>query len=207
MQVKTLPLGPLETNCHIASAGGRAIAVDPGGDPADVLNYLAAEGLTLDAILVTHFHFDHIYGNRALSEATGVKIMAGTGDAPLLETELGGGGFMGMPKVEPFEYTPLEEGRIELLGQSCDVIATPGHSAGSLSFHFPDAGVIFVGDVIFYRSIGRTDFPGGDIDVLKRSVSEKIFALPDATVIYPGHGPETSVGDEKAHNPFFSAFR
>lgn len=206
MKIETFSIGPLETNSYLASEGGSAVAVDVGGDPAPMLKYLERNGLALTHVLLTHLHFDHVYGAAGLSEATGAPVLAGAGDAYLMESELGRGGFMGFPKVKDFEFRPLEEGEIELLGQNCRVLATPGHSAGSLSYHFPRAGVVFAGDVIFYRAVGRTDFPGGSMQTLLDSVKTRIFTLPPETVIYPGHGLETTVGEEMLHNPYFSDF-
>ena len=206
MHVETFSLGPIETNSYLATQGSQAVAVDAGGDPAPMLRYLSSHSLTLTHILLTHLHFDHTYGAKALQTATGAAILAGAKDAYLLETELGQGGFMDFPKVESFEYTPQNEGEITLLGQPCKALFTPGHSPGSLSYYFPQAGVIFTGDLLFYGSVGRTDFPGGSHDILMRSVKEKIFTLPPETIIYPGHGPETSVGREQLHNPYFSDF-
>ena len=204
MHVAIFPLGPLETNCYLAVNGASALAIDPGGEPARVLKYLKDKGLTLTRILNTHFHFDHILGNAALCRATGAPIAASPGDTELLATELGRGGFSGFPATPDFAFEPLAAGEITLIGLTCRVLETPGHSQGSLSFYFPDGGCVFVGDLIFYRSVGRTDFPGGDMGQLKRSAREMIFSLPEATIIYPGHGPATTVGDEKLHNPFLA---
>ena len=206
MRVHTLPMGPLSTNAFLLENDTEAVAVDPGGDVAPILELLNQGGLTLTHVLNTHLHFDHIYGNRALAEATGAVILANPEDEFLLETELGGGGFMGLPKVEIFSYQPLKPGRTTFIGRTCDVLATPGHTPGSLSFSFPDDGVVLVGDLIFHRSIGRTDFPGGDLEQLKHSVETAIFTLPDETVIHAGHGEATTVGDEKRNNPFFSPY-
>jgi glyoxylase-like metal-dependent hydrolase (beta-lactamase superfamily II) len=206
MKVKTFALGPLGTNCHVLHGDGRALAVDPGGDPAEVVSFLEGGGFKLEAILNTHFHFDHTAGNAALAKATGAPVYASAEDAWLLDTELGAGGFMGMPRIELFEFEKIEPGEHEFLGLKCRVSATPGHSPGSLSFYFPAVGAAFVGDLVFARSVGRTDFPGGDFDVLKQSVIDHIFDLPDDTVLYTGHGPETTVGDEKLHNPFVGQF-
>jgi len=206
MDIVSFPLGPLETNCYLASAGGLAVAVDVGGAPTPVLAHLHAHGLTLEAICLTHLHCDHLYGVAALAKATGAKVLAGAEDAMLMDMDLGAGGLMGLPMVEPFDWEPLAPGETTLLGLTCRVLATPGHSPGSLSYYFPEAGAVFVGDLLFYRSIGRTDFAGGDYEVLLRAVREKIFTLPDKTLVYSGHGPATTVGDEKRHNPFFSEF-
>jgi len=206
MEIKTFPLGPLQTNCYVLASDTQAVAIDPGGDPAPVLDYLDDNNLKLTHILNTHLHFDHTYGNKALSEVTGAPIICCKDDLYLLESELGGGGTFGLPPVD--EYTPqtIEPGEHSFAGFACTVFHTPGHSSGSLTFYFPEAKAAFVGDLIFYRSIGRTDFPGGDLDVLKRSVTDHIFSLPAETLLLSGHGPETTAGDEKNHNPFFSEF-
>jgi len=171
-----------------------------------MLRFLTKQGITLTHILLTHLHFDHTYGVQALHEATGATVLAGSKDGYLLDSELGLGGFMGLPKIKNYAYTPIEPGEFEVLGQPCQALFTPGHTSGSLTYYFPKGGVAFAGDVLFYRNIGRTDFPGGSMDTLLASVKEQIFSLPDETVVYSGHGPETSVGDEKLHNPYFSDF-
>lgn len=206
MPVKTFPLGPLETNCHLVHNDRTAVVVDPGGAPRPVLNYLEMQGLTLTHILNTHLHFDHIYGNAALAAATGAPILASAGDAFLRDTELGKGGAFGFPPVDDFASTVIEPGEHRFGDLVCTVFATPGHTPGSLSFHFPDEDTVIVGDLIFYRSIGRTDFPGGDLDKLRASVRDHIFTLPGKTRILPGHGPATSVDDEMRNNPYFGDF-
>lgn len=207
MDVRTFPIGPLETNCYLASHGDQAIVVDPGGDPAPLIAHLQKNSLTLTHILNTHLHFDHIFGNAALHEFTQAPIMANQEDAYLMDTELGKGGVWGLPTVDDFQFTPLAPGENSFMGLTCQVLHTPGHTPGSLTFYFPDSGVAFVGDLIFNRSVGRTDFPGGDFETLQRSVIERIFSLPDEVKIYSGHGPMTSVAEEKTHNPFFSDFQ
>jgi len=206
MHVETFSLGPIETNSYLAVEGSQAVAIDVGGDPASILEYISSHALTLTHVLLTHLHFDHILGVKALAAAAGAVILAGASDAYLLKTELGQGGFMGYPTVERFDYTPLAESETDLLGQPCKVLATPGHTPGSLSYYFPQAGVVFPGDLLFYGSVGRTDFPGGDHEALIASVKEKIFTLPPETIIYPGHGPKTNVNRERLHNPYFSDF-
>jgi len=209
MQVKTFPLGPLEVNCYVLWDNGNAIAIDPGGDPAPVLNFLKDNNLTLTHILNTHLHFDHLYGNNALAQATGAPILAAQEDSHLLDSEIGRGGMWGFPKVTEFAYEVIAEGSHTFGEIDCNVFATPGHSPGSLSFYFTndETDVVFVGDLLFYRSIGRTDLPGGDLDTLKTSVTTKIFSLPQNTTVYSGHGPSTTVGEEMLNNPFFSDFQ
>jgi glyoxylase-like metal-dependent hydrolase (beta-lactamase superfamily II) len=206
MDIATFPLGALQTNCYVLSNGREAVVVDPGGDPAPLLQHLEAGGLSLTAILNTHLHFDHTAGNKALAEATGAPILANDADGYLLDTWLGRGGEMGLPPLDLYEWTNLEPGETTFAGAPCTVFHTPGHSPGSLTFYFPDAGAALVGDLIFYRSIGRTDFPGGDIEALKRSVREHVFTLPPETRLLSGHGPETTVADERNHNPFLGGF-
>jgi glyoxylase-like metal-dependent hydrolase (beta-lactamase superfamily II) len=203
MNVTIFSLGPLSTNGYLLDNGKEAVFIDPGGKPEDVLQKLEQDGLTLTHVLNTHLHFDHVYGNTALHKATGAVIMANPKDEFLLGTEVGGGGFMGFPEVDKFEYTHLEEGEARFMDELCNVLATPGHTPGSLSFHFPESKVVFVGDLLFERSIGRTDFPGGSMDELKDAVRSKIFTLPPETVVHSGHGSPTSVGDEALHNPYF----
>ncbi len=205
MRIETFPLGPLETNCHVLSFQTKALVVDPGGDPAEVLDYLAAGGLTLEVILNTHLHCDHLYGNAALSRATGAPILASPLDAYLMKTELGRGGFMGLPLVAPFTAQDLNPGETTFLGQPCTVLHTPGHTLGSLSLYFPTAKALFSGDLLFYRGVGRSDFPGGSHETLIESVRTKIFTLPEDTTVYSGHGLSTTVHEEKLHNPYFSA--
>jgi glyoxylase-like metal-dependent hydrolase (beta-lactamase superfamily II) len=204
ISIKAFALGPLETNCYLVHNGSVSVVIDPGGDPAEVVDFLRGRKLDLEAVLNTHLHFDHIQGNAALGREFSVKILASSEDDYLLDTEVGGGGFMGFPLTPKFEHENLLPGEYEFAGNTCQVLATPGHSPGSLSFYFPEAGVVFSGDLVFFRSIGRTDFPGGDQDKLVNSAREKILSLPPDTIIYPGHGPETRVKDEELHNPFFS---
>ncbi len=206
LQVTAMPLGALDTNCYVLNSDREAVVIDPGGDAHEILSFLEAGKLTLERVLNTHLHFDHIQGNADLVAATGVSVMANPKDAYLLDTELGGGGMWGFPRTPPFAIEALEEGELTLLGTTCRVLATPGHSPGSLSFYFESLGAVFVGDLLFYRSVGRTDFPGSSERELMRSVRTKIFTLPEDTVVYPGHGPETTVGQERLNNPFFTEF-
>ncbi|CAK7029205.1 MAG: putative protein [Desulfovibrio sp.] len=205
MRIHTFPLGPLETNCYLLVEGNKAVAVDPGGDPAMVVQYLATHTLTLEAILVTHLHFDHILGVAALAKETGAIVYANERDDFMIRSDLGSGGGFGMPKTEPFTNENLDESEITLMGVPCKVFATPGHSPGSLSYYFPSASAIFGGDVLFYRSVGRSDLPGGDGNTLRETIRQKFFTLPPETVVYPGHGPSTTVNAEMRGNPFIGA--
>ncbi|MDR3073157.1 MAG: MBL fold metallo-hydrolase [Deltaproteobacteria bacterium] len=201
MRIYTFPLGPLETNCYLLVEGNEAAAVDPGGSPDAVTRYLDANNLKLTAILNTHLHFDHVLGNAELSAATGAPVYANSLDGYLLRPEMSASRY-GLPDTPPFAYVNQEEGATTLIGLSCRILHTPGHTPGSLSFYFSSAGALFCGDLLFHRSVGRTDLPGGDTDALRDSIRRKVFTLPPDTVVYPGHGPATSVGDEQRMNPF-----
>lgn len=205
MRIHMFHLGPLETNCYLLVEGKEAVAVDPGGNPASLVEYLQANKLKLVAILNTHLHFDHVLGNADLAEATGAPIYACPEDGYLLQSEVGSGGGFGLPKVPSFTYTPLQEGDITLMGLECKCIFAPGHTKGSLAYYFPSQGALFAGDVLFYRSVGRSDLPGGDATTLRKTIREKLFTLPGETVVYPGHGPSTTITDEKRGNPFIGA--
>ncbi len=206
MNVRTFPLGPLETNCFLIHNAEQAIIVDPGGNPAQLLTFLEQRDLKLTHILNTHLHFDHTYGNKALSEATGAPILASAHDSVLLDMEGGRGGVWGFPVVEPYVFTNLEAGPLELLGQECRVLATPGHTPGGLSFYLADPGCVFCGDALFYRSVGRTDFPFSNTGQLVDSIRTQLFGLPEKTRVCCGHGPDTLIADERRNNPFCGEF-
>jgi len=208
MKVEIFPLGPLETNSFLAIEGSSAVAVDVGGDPSPMLRFLKREGLTLTHVLLTHLHFDHTFGVKALHDATGAVVLTCAGDAPLMQTELGRGGFMGFPKVPEFSYAPVEEGEIELLGQPCMVLFTPGHTLASIAYVVGDAA--FIHDTIFMPDGGtaRADFPGGSAKVLWNSI-QRIMALPDDTRLFTGHDYcpggrkpewESTVAEQRARN-------
>lgn len=202
MHVVDFPLGPLETNCYLIYNESGAVVIDPGGPPQPVLETLKQHHLTLGHILLTHLHFDHTYGVAALAAATGAKVLASEEDRYLLESEHGKGGIWGLPQVPVYSFDALAEGELPLLDSSCTVLATPGHTPGGLSFYFPDCKAVFSGDALFYRSVGRTDFPRGDAQLLIASIRDKLFTLPEETTVYPGHSRPTSVGDGKRNNPF-----
>ncbi len=168
----------------------------------EVLALLKEQNLTLRAILCTHFHFDHLYGVAALHEATGAPVYGPAGDASLLGTELGGSGAWGFPPVTTFQWEDLKEGPHTFGSIKCEVLTTPGHTPGSLSIYFPELNSIMTGDLLFYHSVGRTDFPGSSQEALRKSLHKKIFILPQETEVYPGHGPNTNVGEELANNPY-----
>ncbi len=204
--IQTFPLGPLDVNCYLLSHNGEALVVDAGGAPDPVIAAIKKDNLKLTHILNTHLHFDHCYGNAALQKAYGLEILAGKEDVELLGSELGAGGVYGFPLVDPYKVTACEAGERTILGVKCKFLHTPGHTPGSLSFYFPEFDLVFTGDVLFHRSVGRTDFPRGNAKDLRRSIKEVLFTLPDLTSAYPGHGEPTNIGDEKLNNPYYGQF-
>ncbi len=204
MPVITLPYGPLEANCYIVHNGTDAVVFDAADHTASILNIIKEQGLTLRAVALTHLHIDHCLGSADLAKATGLPVLAGAEDWAERGLLLCKGMCFGMD-LKPFEAEVLAPGEVTWGSLHCRVIHTPGHSPGSLCFYFPELEVIITGDLLFYRSVGRSDLPLGDSAVLVRSLREKIYTLPGATVVYPGHGPETSIGYEAVHNHFCRA--
>lgn len=201
-------LGPLQTNCYVVRAGRdatEAVVVDPGGDAAELRLQLARTGAACAAILITHGHFDHIGGVADLAEGTGAPVYMPAGERDLLERypQYAPVGAPGRP------YTPdhlLWGGEaLELAGLELECVAVPGHSPAHVAFHVDDC--LFSGDLLFAGSVGRVDLPGGDWDTLLASVRLLADRYPPETVVYPGHGPETTLGAELERNPFLAELR
>lgn len=207
IQIDTLPLGSLQANCYLltASTGPAAVAIDPGGDVAPLLARLRQRARTLTHILLTHAHFDHIGGVAALVAATGAALAVHAEDVPLLRRRGGAleWGFEVPACPEPSLLVQPGQ-RLDLEVASLQALFVPGHTPGHLAFYCAEAQSVFTGDVLFQGSIGRTDLPGGNAAQLLRSIRENLFTLPDETVVYPGHGPSTTIGDEKQFNPFLN---
>jgi len=204
MPVITLPFGPLEANCHIVHNGKDAVVFDPSDETAFLLKTLSDNGLTLRAVVLTHLHADHCLGCADFAEATGLPVFVGREDWDERAMFLCKGMCFGM-RMKPFEAEILAPGEVTWGSLHCHVIHTPGHSPGSLCCYFDELGVIITGDLLFYRSVGRSDLPFGDGPTLVRSLREKIYTLPGNVEVYPGHGPETSIGYEAVHNHFCRA--
>ena len=205
MILEILVTGPLETNTYLVGdrSTGEAIVIDPGGDVDAIAARLSELKVRLKAIVNTHGHFDHVSGNRALIEATGAPLYVHKEDASLLAVaDRAGQVFAVRAENSPPPSGFLEEGEELTVGRyRFSVAHTPGHSPGSVTL--VGEGKAFCGDLVFYGSVGRTDFPGGSEKTLRDSIRRVIMPLPDDTVLYPGHGPETTVGLEKQQNPFF----
>ena len=201
-------LGPLQTNCYVVRASPdatEAAVVDPGGDAADLQLELARRGATCAAILITHGHFDHVGGVADLAEGTGAPVYMPEGERDRLEryAEFAPAGMPGRA------YTPdhlLEGGEtIAVAGLSFACVAIPGHSPAHVAFYTD--GALFSGDLLFAGSVGRVDLPGADWETLVESVRTLLDRYPPETVVYPGHGRETTLGDELARNPFLAELR
>jgi glyoxylase-like metal-dependent hydrolase (beta-lactamase superfamily II) len=200
-----LVVGPLQCNCYIVGdpESREAIVIDPGDDADRLAASLSTRGLTVTAIVATHAHFDHIVAAERLRELTGAPFYLHAEDKPILAwMQESGRLFLGVELPPPPEVdTEAREGDRLVAGSvSLEVVHTPGHSPGSISLVTDSA--VFSGDTLFAGSIGRTDLPGGDMRALLGAVREKLFRLDAELPVYPGHGPATTLGDERDHNPF-----
>jgi len=208
MIVKKLVVGPLQTNCYIVGCEEtkKGAVVDPGGSHSVILDEVERLGLDIVAVIDTHGHVDHMVANRQVIEATGAPLMIHPLDAPMLTSPMKGFAFLlGHMKPSPPPDRLLEDGDEVQVGQiKLKVLHTPGHSPGSVSLLAEGEGAVFSGDVLFRMSIGRSDLPGGNFGTLMQSIKEILFALPDDTIVYSGHGPETTIGFEKRSNPWVS---
>ena len=198
-------VGPLACNCYVVGdrTTKEAIVIDPGGDADDLVADITDQGLRVTAIVATHAHFDHLIAAERLRALTGAPFHMHDDDRPLLDWyQESGRMFLGIELPPPPEIdTSAGEGDRLIAGAvELRVVHTPGHSPGSISLLGPE--VVFSGDTLFAQGVGRTDLPGGDGRALVGAIKEKIFALPDDTPVYPGHGPSTTVAREKRTNPF-----
>ncbi|MBA3374413.1 MAG: MBL fold metallo-hydrolase [Actinobacteria bacterium] len=208
LEVEQLALGPLGTNCYVVradSSASEAVVVDPSGDATELRLLLARLKAQCVGILVTHGHWDHLLGVAELAEGTGASVHMSEGERSLLEdpNRFTPSGILLRP------YTPdvlLRGGEtVDVAGIAFEVLSVPGHSPAHLAYHAN--GSVFSGDVLFAGSVGRTDIPGGDWDALVASIRSLVDTLPSDTVVYPGHGPATTLGDELARNPFLVELR
>ncbi len=207
--VKTIPVGPLQTNCYLIGnpETGEAILFDPGADAAEIKATVKEMGLKPVAIFLTHCHFDHVGAVKNLVTEYGIPVVCGDAEKELLQD-------LAHVLPAPFDrnYPSPEsllihadrfvehEEMVEYAGLYITCIATPGHTAGGFSFYFPVERMLVSGDTLFLESIGRSDFPSGDEEVLLSSIRERLYELPDDTIVLPGHGPATNIAYEKRYN-------
>ena len=203
---KIFPVGPLQCNCSVIGdeKSHQAMVIDPGDQIEGILEILRQEKLTLKQIVVTHAHIDHVGGAMKLKAATGAPILMNQNDYALLKMLDMQAAWVGMrPPGDVQVDEAVGQGRVLKVGEiSSSVIHTPGHTEGSICLYFPEEKKLIAGDTLFAGSIGRTDLPGGSMDKIMRSLHTQVLALPDETEVVPGHGPVTTIGEERETNPF-----
>ncbi len=201
-----LIVGPLQVNCFILAdeKTKEAVVIDPGDDAQAILKIIKEKDLKVKYVVNTHAHFDHVGANKAIKEATGAELLLHEADAPLLAAAANQSRSFGMdPVSSPAADRYVEQGDVLSAGEvSLKVLHTPGHSPGGISLL--ENGMVFTGDALFAGSIGRTDFPGGDLMTLIHSIRRQLMVLPDDTKVFSGHGPATTIGEERRENPFLN---
>jgi glyoxylase-like metal-dependent hydrolase (beta-lactamase superfamily II) len=209
MQIKKFTFNPIQENMYIIyDEAKECIIIDPGcyfhHEREELVDFISENNLKPIKLINTHCHLDHICGNKYVAETWGLKLEASILDEYNLERSIQAGKLYNMP-IEPSPpiEVDLKEGDEIRFGNSLlTILFTPGHSAGSLSFYSEEHKILIAGDVLFKMSIGRTDLPGGDFDTLISTIKTKLFILPEETIVYSGHGDETTIGDEMKYNPF-----
>ena len=207
LKIGKMTLGSCMTNCYFVYREGESgvIFFDPAAQGDYIYEKMKEHGFEIEVILLTHGHFDHIGGVDALREKSGAKVYAMEAEKVLLQDPYVNVSAQMHAKVTVEADGFFHDGdELEYGGKKCKVIATPGHTIGGCCFYFEEAGMVICGDTIFAESVGRTDFPTGNMKKLLASIEDKIFTLPEDTKLYPGHGPATTVGHEKENNPFFN---
>jgi hydroxyacylglutathione hydrolase len=206
MILESFPVGPLRCNCTILGdeVTHEAVVVDPGDNIAEIVSRLQKHGLALRQIVITHAHIDHVGGAALLKKATGAPVFLNQNDLGLLGAMEMQAGWLGIPtpEVAPPDASADDGLTVGLATLPAEVIHTPGHTPGSICLLFPNQQLLIAGDTLFAGSIGRTDLPGGDGRQILRSLRDRLMVLPDTTRVLPGHGGDTTIGEEKQSNPF-----
>lgn len=206
MILETFPVGPLQCNCTLIGdeSTHEAMVIDPGDNIPEILARLKAHGLTLKQIVVTHAHIDHVGGALRLKQKTGAPILMNQQDLPLLAMMEVQAGWLAIatPEVAPPDASAENGMVLGLAAHPAQVLHTPGHTPGSICLYFEQDQLLVAGDTLFAGSIGRTDLPGGDGRQILRSIHDQLLVLPDSLKVIPGHGPNTSIGEERESNPF-----
>jgi len=201
-----LPVGPLQCNCSVIGdeATREGLVIDPGDDIEQVLALVRKHNLQIKQIIVTHAHIDHVGGAMKLRLATGAPILLNQNDYALLKMLDVQAAWIGMPTPDKVEIDQSlgQADTVKTGDLAAQVLHTPGHTEGSICLYFPAESKLIAGDTLFAGSIGRTDLPGGSWEKIIRSLHERVLALPDETIVVPGHGPLTTIGDERERNPF-----
>ncbi|BCS56012.1 MBL fold metallo-hydrolase [Geobacter sp. SVR] len=200
-------VGPLAVNCYLLGCEetGEGLIVDAGGDADRIIAAVNKHGLRIGQIINTHGHFDHVGANRALLDHFGARLLIHGADAPMLDRAADVARAYGMSGENSPKPDALLEDGLQLAFGNCrlTVLHTPGHTQGGCCLYLADQKKVITGDTLFADSIGRTDLPGGSHAMLLESIRSKLFTLPDDVDAYPGHGPATTIGHEKQHNPYF----
>ncbi len=204
-----LPVGPLQCNCSVIGdeSTHEGLVIDPGDNIEDVVSIVRKHNLQIKQIVITHAHIDHVGGAMQLRAATGAPILLNQNDYALLKMLDAQAAWIGVapPGRVEIDHSVAQADSIKTGSLSADVIHTPGHTEGSICLYFPAEKKLIAGDTLFAGSIGRTDLPGGSFEKIIRSLHDKVLELPDDTVVIPGHGPLTTIGDERQSNPFLVA--
>ena len=205
IKIGKITLGMCQTNTYFVyrEGEGRAIVIDPADKGEYLYDKMAEHSLTPEAILLTHGHFDHIWGIEGLKNKTDIKIYASEDEKELLaDTQLNCSASCGRPCSIQADVYLSDNEELTLCGITVRMIKTPGHTEGGCCYYIPEAGFLLAGDTLFCESVGRTDLPTGSMSTLVRSIKEKLLVLPKDTKVYPGHGSPTSIEYEKEYNPF-----
>lgn len=206
MTFDVIVVGPLGVNCCLLGcrSTGQAVVVDPGGDSEQILDAIQRRGLTVTTIINTHGHFDHVGTNGRLKQATGAELLIHPADEPMLAKVASVAGMYGLQaENSPPPDRLLEDGQIIPFGHhALQVIHTPGHTPGGCCLYLEAEQKLISGDTLFADGVGRTDLPGGSHEQLVTSIRTRLFTLPDHIEVWPGHGPATTIGHEKRHNPY-----
>jgi hydroxyacylglutathione hydrolase len=208
LDVRMFTVGPVQENCFVFRASGsdRAIVVDPGEEEERILGAIEELGVSVEAILLTHTHFDHVGAVAPVAKATGAPVYCPELEVPVLADIMAFVPWSGFGPYESYDADEAVSGgeRLELAGLEIDVLFTPGHSPGHVTYSIPDQLTLFSGDVLFRGSVGRTDLPGGDWGTLLESIRSLVDGFPEETTVYPGHMGITTLGAERASNPFLA---
>ena len=208
LSLQKFTVGPLMENCYLLAdeITHEAVLIDPGDEPEHLLTALETQNLSLQAIWLTHAHFDHIGAVDGIVAKHSVPVYLHPHDKPLYENAYKAAQLWEIPFVQPFAATIdlHDEQVLNLSNAEVHCLYTPGHAPGHMAFYIPDQGLLFAGDALFQGSIGRTDLPMGNHSQLIESIKTRLLILPDDTAVYPGHGDTTSIGLEKVYNPFLS---
>ena len=206
MILEMLTVGPFQENCYVVGdeASGVGALVDPGDEAARIAIAVEQTNLDIGRILLTHAHIDHVGAVGALADEYACPVLMHAEAEPMLKALPQQAVMMGMRfgRVPTVDRYVADEEIIEVGGLSLRSLYTPGHAPGHLAFYVEDEGLVLSGDALFAGSVGRVDLPGGSMEVLMRSIEERLLTLPDDTEVFPGHGPRTTIGEERAHNPF-----